>query len=270
MAHPLLWTSLALASLAAATCTRASLEAITTLYIQAQAAGNPSLFPLSPNLTYYENDTPTNLTSSLLIQPLTIDFNRSLHDTVACTTFTELTAATNPHPYVIDTKLVLSPSGQISSIESVITDAGDWLFNATSHLLHTSSESWPPIPAPLHDSRAVIQAAADAYLDSWGNGSVPVPYGTPCARLEGGLYTGDKKPTENTCTMPEFPKPFWIEKRSYVVDEVAGAVAVFDGFPFIDTARPEGTSSVNFVRVEGGKIRWIHESTVCSVRNCGR
>lgn len=72
--------------------------------------------------------------------------------------------------------------------------------------------------------------------------------------------------------MPLFPPEFTgIKNRRFVVDEVLGGVAAFVDFPFLDLGRPEGTSSLNFFRVEGdGKIRWIHESTVCSVKNCGR
>ena len=100
--------------------------------------------------------------------------------------------------------------------------------------------------------------------------SILVPYGTPCARLEGGIYTGNRKPEDNTCRMPEFPQPFWISKRSYVVDEELGALGILNEFPFIDVTKPNGTSSTNFFRVEGGKIRYIHENTVCAAKNCGR
>ena len=269
MARGLLWTSVAFASQAAAACTRASLQEVTAAYLQAQAAGKPSLLPLASNVTYLENDATTDIAKGLLTQAITIDFNRSLYDTEACATFTEITAATNKHPYVIDTKFLLT-GGKITHVESVIADDGDWLFNAKNHLTYTSKESWEPIPAAQRDTRAVIQAAGDAYLNSWGDGKVPVPYGTPCARLEGGIYTGDKTPTTNTCKMPEFPQPFKIVKRNYVVDEEGGGVAIFNEFPFIDKTKPNGTASVNYVRVEGGKIRYIHETTICATKNCGR
>ncbi|KAH7386457.1 hypothetical protein BKA64DRAFT_759096 [Cadophora sp. MPI-SDFR-AT-0126] len=266
--------SLGLAFQASGACERALLQEATTAYISAQTSGKSSLLPLAPNTTYFENDISLSLTSSssVLSQPLKIDISRSLHDTSSCTTFTELTAATNPHPYVIHTRMLLSsPGSTITSIQSVVTDAGDWVFNATGHLYYNSLEDWSPIPSTAQDSRAVIQAAADAYLDSWGNGSVLVPYGTPCARLEGGAYTDSKNlKTANTCKMPQFPLPFAITNRRYVVDEVMGAVDVFNDFPFIDKTRPDGTPSSNLVRVEGGKIRYVHELTVCATRGCGR
>lgn len=153
----------------------------------------------------------------------------------------------------------------------MIADAGDWAFNATGQLYWTRTENWPSISPSKRDTRAVIQAAADAYLDSWQNGSVSVPYGTPCARLEGGSYTGKVGDTRNTCKMPQFPDGFQgCRNRRYVIDESVGGVAVFDDFTWIDVSRPEGTPSTNFVRVEEGKIRYIHEVTVCKERNCGR
>jgi hypothetical protein len=116
----------------------------------------------------------------------------------------------------------------------------------------------------------VIQAAGDLYLDSWGNGTIKAPYGTPCARIEGGAYTDTKNTGNNTCFMPEFPQPFKITKRDYVVDEELGGLAIFNDFPFIDKTRPNGTTSTNLFRVEGGLIRYIHEVTICATKNCGR
>lgn len=63
---------------------------------------------------------------------------------------------------------------------------------------------------------------------------------------------------------------FRAKNRRYVIDEEVGAVDIFNDFPFLDKARPNGTSSTNLVRVEGGMIRYIHEVTICSTKNCGR
>lgn len=60
------------------------------------------------------------------------------------------------------------------------------------------------------------------------------------------------------------------KNRRYIVDEEVGAVDVFNDFPFLDPKKPNGTSSTNLVRVEGGKIRYIHEVTICTQNNCGR
>ena len=271
MTHLSLPVLLALASQASAACTRAMLQEATASYIRAQAGGKPDLLPLSSNLSYAENDVTMAITKGVLSTPVTIDFNHSLYDTTQCISFTEITSATGAHPYVIDTRLIFTDD-KISKIESVVADAGDWIFDATAHLKYTKTEKWDAIPEAKRDTRAVLKAAGDAYLDSWGDGKVTVPYGTPCARLEGGAYTGDKQPNANTCKMPEFPKPFNIgmETRKYVIDEELGGLDIFNNFPFIDATRPNGTSSMNLFRVEQGKIRYIHETTICATKGCGR
>ena len=161
---------LLLAPLTSAACNRAVLEDVTTSYIQAQTSGQLDLLSLATNASYAENDTPMDITTGVLSQALTIDFHRSIHDTVQCATFTELTAATAPHPYVIHTRMLLTSDDEtnlnhITTIESVVTDAGDWVFNATGHLYWAQQETWDPIPAAQRDTREAIQAAGDAYLD---------------------------------------------------------------------------------------------------------
>ncbi|KAF2246820.1 hypothetical protein BU26DRAFT_567161 [Trematosphaeria pertusa] len=245
------------------------LQEATAAYLQALAAGKPDTLALAANVSYAENDTPMDITKGILTQPITIDFNRSFYDTTECAASTEISAATNKHPYVINTRLLFA-NDKITTIQSVVADDGDWIFNAANQLSWTKKETWDPIPEGNRDTRAVIKAAGDAYLDSWGDGTVPVPYGTPCARLEGGMYTGDRSPSTNTCKMPEFPKPFKITNRRYVIDEEVGGVDIFNDFPFIDKTKPDGTSSTNLIRVEGGKIRYIHEITICATKGCGR
>ena len=147
-----------------------------------------------------------------------------------------------------------------------------WIFNANLFLNWSKGESWDPIPAEKQNSRAVIKAAGDAYLDNWGNVSLPVPHGTPCARLEGGLYTGSKNLTANTCDMGAFPTPLTVGNRRYVIDEEFGAVSILNDFPFLEASFPvdKVTPSSNLFRVQGGFIRYIHEVTVCATKNCSR
>ncbi|KAF2002417.1 hypothetical protein P154DRAFT_594099 [Amniculicola lignicola CBS 123094] len=265
-------TYAALASQAAAECSRAALEEGTAAYLKAQAAGKSDVLTQGSSITYAENDVTVDIAKGIISKPVTVDFSRSIHDTTECSAFVEVSAATNKPPYVLATRLLFT-NDKLSGIQSVVAKTGDWVFNATSQLAWASKEKWEPIPEAKRDSRAVLKSGGDLYLDSWGNGSVKAPYGTPCARLEGGMYTGDKKPDANTCHMPEFPKqdpPFWIKNRRYVIDEALGGVAIFHDFPFIDKTRPNGTQAVNFFRVEGGLIRYIHETTVCATKNCGR
>jgi len=269
MLYSFLFAGAALVSQASAACTRAQLQEATAAYLKAQAAGQPSWPSLAENVSYLENDVTTDIKKGVLSQAVTIDFNRSLYDTTQCATFTEITAATNKHPYVIHTRMLFT-NDKITTVQSAVSDEGDWIFNATGHLYWNKQETWDPIPEGKRDTRAALQLAGDSYLDSWTDSSVKVPYGTPCARLEGGMYTAKEKGTTNTCKMPKFPEDFKIKNRRYVIDEELGGVDIFNDFPFIDKAKPNGTTSTNFIRVEGGTIRYIHEVTICTQRNCGR
>ncbi|KAI0401690.1 hypothetical protein F4802DRAFT_419289 [Xylaria palmicola] len=272
MIYSVLLASAGLVSQAWAACSRAALQEAAAAYVQAQAGGKLTLLTLADNTSYAENDKPMEISKGVLSQPVTIDFNRSIYDTTQCATFTELTAATQSHPYVIYTRLLFTEdASKITTIESVVTDKGDWVFNATGHLYWSKQEKWDPIPEGKRDTRAVIQAAGDAYLDQWGDSKKSVPLGTPCARLEGGSYTGQRNPNTNTCAMGAFPQPLKVGHRRYVIDEELGAVDIFNDFPWLEASKPNGaTPSTNFIRVEGGKIRYIHEVTVCETSGCGR
>ncbi|KAI1372666.1 hypothetical protein F4677DRAFT_431787 [Hypoxylon crocopeplum] len=269
MIYSVLLACVGLASQALAQCDRAMLLEATAAYVKAQAAGDPNMPALASNVSYLENDVVTDIKAGLLSQAVTIDFNRSLHDSTQCATFTELSAATNKVPYVIHTRMLFT-GDKITTVQTVAANDGDWAFNATGHLYWTKQEKWDVIPEAKRDARDVIQKAGDMYLDSWSDGSVKVPYGTPCARLEGGSYTGSGRPTANTCFMPVFPEAFTISNRRYVIDEEVGGLDIFNDFPFIDAGKPDGTPSTNFMRVEGGMLRYIHENTVCTTPRCGR
>jgi len=262
----------AFAANARAECNREMLQKLADTYVQAQSTGTPAMLPLAKGASYAENDQAMEIGKGVLAGALKVDFTRSLHDTTQCATFTELVAATDPHPYVIHTRIEATGDGQVSKMESVVTDEGDWVFGAAQHLAVTQSETWDEIPEDKRDTRAVIQAAADAYLDNWGDPELPVPHGTPCARLEGFLNTGAKDPEGNSCDMGAFPETLNVTQRRYVIDENYGAVVIFHKFPWLDAGLPKdpGTPASQMFRVEGGKNRYIHEVTVCTTPKCGR
>jgi hypothetical protein len=262
----------AFATNARAECNREMLRKLSDTYVKAQTDGKANMLPLAKGASYAENDQAMDIGKGVLAGPLKVDFTRSFHDTTQCATFTELVAATNPHPYVIHTRIEATKGGKVSKMESVVTDAGDWVFGATEHLAVTRIEKWDEIPKDKRDTRAVIQAAADAYLNNWGDPTLPVPHGTPCARLEGRINTGARKPDDNTCNMGAFPQKLSVGHRRYVIDETIGAVSIFHNFPWIDAGLPKdpGTPASQTFRVEGGKNRYIHEVTVCTTPACGR
>jgi hypothetical protein len=263
----------AFASNARAECSRKMLQKLTDTYVKAQTAGKASMLPLAKGASYAENDKAMDIAEGVLGGALKVDFTRSFYDTTQCATFTELVAATDPHPYVIHTRMEATKDGKVSKLESRVTHEGDWLFGAADHLRFTREEKWDEIPEDKRDTRAVIQAVADAYLDNWGDPTIKVPHGTPCARLEGRIYTGTRNPEGNSCNMGAFPQKLKVGHRRYVIDETIGAVDIFSDFPWIDAGLPPdspGTQTSNEFRVEGGKTRYIHEVTVCTTPNCGR
>jgi hypothetical protein len=262
----------AFATTAQAQCSRETLQKLADTYVKAQTNGKAGLLPLAKGASYAENNRVMDIGKGVLAGPLKVDFTRSFHDTTQCASFTELVAATDPHPYVIHTRIEATRDGKVSRMESVVTDAGDWMFGASEHLAVTRGQNWGEIPEDKRDSRAVLKAAADAYLDNWGDPALPVPHGTPCARLEGRINTGSKNPAGNTCDMGAFPQKLNVGHRRYVIDETVGAVSIFHDFPWLDAGLPpdQGTPASQMFRIEGGKTRYIHEVTVCTTPQCGR
>lgn len=264
---------IAFATSAQAACDRVMLQELTDTYIEAQTSGQPAMLPLAEGAYYGENNMPVDVTAGVVSQALTVDFTRNLLDTTQCATFTELVAATHPHPYVIHTRMEVNEEGKVNVMESVVTDEGDWVFGATDFLTHTTSEDWSEIPEDQRDKREVIQASAEAYINNWGEPFLPVPHGTPCARLEGRIYTGSRDPEAQSCTMGAFPMPLVTGNRRYVIDETIGAITIFHDFPFLDAGLGPyhpGTPASQTFRVEGGMNRYIHEVTACTTPNCGR
>ncbi|KAK6855938.1 hypothetical protein PG995_008089 [Apiospora arundinis] len=239
---------------AAAACDRATLIAVSDSYVAAQAAGQlDTLKGVDGSTVYTQNFKTATLASGLLSQSFKIDHNRSTHDTTQCATYTELIIADTKNPHVVATQIRLSPNSTaaapvISKIETIVTSTGDWLFNAPATLRYASQESWVDIPEGKRDTREAIQAAGDAYLDLFSDKSVKVPWGNPCARLEGGSYI------QPSCNVG-VPSGIKQTNRRYVVDEVTGSVDIF--FTFAN-AEPDSHE----FRVEGGKLRYVHTLTV--------
>lgn len=247
-----------LVSSALSQCSYAKLQEYTSEYIAAQASGE--FVTTAASASYTENYRPVNISTGLLSQPLEIVYSKSLHDTTACATFTEYVVTNPAHPYVVGTQIRYTPDGsQITSIDSIVTDADDWLFNATATASYASREDWFVIPEAQRDSRETIKAAADAYLDLFNDPTVVVPWGTPCARLEGGVYTGRGSPND-TCNVG-VPTGVPIVNRRYVFDETVGSVDVF-----VDFGQNKIPDSHEF-RLEGGKLRFIHTLSVTGARD---
>lgn len=245
-----LWlASLSLVRLAAADCTRSMLQEAADSYVAAQATGNyNNIKLLSSTVSYMENNHTVDITKGVLSQPLMIAHNRSTLDTTQCATYTELIIVDPKNPTVSGTQMRFIGSN-ITLIDSIVSRKGDWAFNATATLMYALTENWGTIPVEKRDTRATIQAAADAYLDLFNNASVVVPWGLPCARLEGGMYIN------STCAAG-VPTGVPIISRRYVIDETVGSVDVMDMF-----AGANGMPDTHEYRIESGKLRYGEQVT---------
>jgi hypothetical protein len=256
---------LALAATAASHCTRPQLVEVTEKYLASQTAGDAAsfktLFDTAAWIGYYENSKKADVETGILTQALHIDRNRSIYDTTNCASWTEIYVANPQAPYVIGTQLRFA-NHKINKVDTIITKPGDWLFNVTGNMYWSAKEDWGPIPVEKRDSRATIKAAADAYCDLFNNPNVTVPWGTPCARLEGGAYTG-RGLANDSCAVG-VPSGVVLNNRRYVIDEELGSVDVM-----LDFGGAGGLPDSHEFRVEGGKIRYVHTMTACSVPNCG-
>ncbi len=123
----------ALASLAAAQCSREKLLAATDTYVAAQTAGKLDGLKLASNFTYQENNKVIDVSKGVLSKALKIDYNRSTADSVACASYTELVART-PQPWVLATQIRYNPDMSIKMIDSIAATTGALFFNATATL----------------------------------------------------------------------------------------------------------------------------------------
>lgn len=259
----LLLSAIACAVATTAHCTRPQLLEAVDAFLNAQSTGQIAAFTArfdnSTWLGYYENSVKLSPDAGILTKPLTITHNRSIIDTTSCATFTEAIVNSTTDPYVIGTQLRFA-NHKINKVDMLVTKPGDWLFNITGYAYWVEQENWDTIPEEKRDTRDTIKKAADAYCDLFNNPNVTVPWGTPCVRLEGGLY-GNPGPN-GTCA-GGVPSGVPLTNRRYVIDETVGSVDVL-----MDFGQSKWPDSHQF-RIEGGKIRYVHTMTHCGRANCG-
>lgn len=240
-------------------CTRGGLQRAADLYIEAQKKGDLSGLPLAKGVGYWENIAPADITKGIVTKAMKIDHTRSFLDTDSCQTFTEVIVTDKAAPYVLGTRLRVNHD-KIAEVETLWTTTGYWLFNADNYLKYSSTEKWDPIPAERRDSRGTLVAAANAYLDAFLEQKIDlVPWGFPCQRVEGGMYTGKGLPTDS-CEVG-VPGGVNIANRRFVVDEVLGTVLVFCTFGAGSPTGGSGAPDSHLFRVENGKLRYVHTLT---------
>lgn len=258
----------ALASQAISECTRAVLKAATDDYTAALKAGKPAFASLGDTVSYTENRKKVDIKAGILSSALKIDFERHQADQPQCAGFVEAIVTNAAKPYVIHTQLRLdNTTNKINQIDSIVTTKGDWLFNVTGTYHYASRENWSSIPAAKRDSREVIKAAGDAYCDLFSNKNTIVPWGTPCARLEGGAYTGRNVSTDS-CNVG-VPSGVKLVNRQYVVDQEYGTVDIIMDFGGTEgNWGAGGLPDSHEFRVEGGKLRYVHTLSSCGGKKC--
>lgn len=261
----LLRLTLALAILAPVTsfaqisCTRGGLQNAVDLYIEAQSSGDISNLPIPNGAGYWENEERIALDEGLINTAMEIDHHMSLLDEDSCQTFTEVIITDEEAPYVLGTRMRINHD-KIAEIEILWTTTDYWLFNADAYLEHSSAEDWGPIVAEERASRGTLVSAANAYLDAFLEGKIDlVPWGFPCVRVEGGMYTGKGSP-DDSCEVG-VPAGVNIANRRFVVDEVIGSVVVYCTFGAGAPNGGSGSADTHLFRVENGKLRYVHTLT---------
>ena len=248
-------------------CAREGLQKIVDEYLDALEKGNPSSMPLAGRAQYMENRNEVPLGQGIWQEPLAVDFNRSMLDVETCQTFTEIIHTSSDHHYVIGTRLQIEDN-KISEIESLVADKDDWLFNAEDYLKYSSQEKWDILPVEKQSDRQTLLDAANAYFDTFGDYSSisKVPWGTPCARIEGGMYTNRNNDPNASCTVG-MPKDSSVKiiNRHFLVDVDMGAVV-----GMVDFREDKRNPDVHTFRLENGKLRYVHAIQVCTIQpNCG-
>jgi hypothetical protein len=240
-----------------AQCTRASLQAATESYLAAQKSGDISKMALDPKAKFIENMSATTKEKGLWNTALPIALSRSIYDVARCKTFSEVIITEGGHPYVLGTRLTLK-DGKITEIDSLVTDEGDWLFNAQDYLKYSAAEDWSILPVDDRVTRQALIDAGNQYFDFvFMDKFIRAPWGTPCARLEGGAYTNAKNENKDTCQIPGPLGNMFIVNRTYVVDEEMGTVNVFCRFGS-ETGMPDS----HMFRLVNGRYRSIHTLSV--------
>ena len=240
-----------------AVCTRADLQAAVDSYLAAQKSGDASKLAFADKAVFKENMADVAKGDGLWNTALPVALSRSFLDATRCKTFTEVIVTQGDHPYVIGTRLYVD-NRKITRIDSLVTDKGDWLFNANAYLKYSGAEDWTAPKSGTHLSGQELINAANSYLDMFSDKFVKTPWGRPCARLEGGAYTNRNGDPNATCEVGIPAGVLYIVNRDYVVDEELGVINVFCRFGNSSTGMPDSHT----FRLVNGKLTNVHTLSV--------
>jgi hypothetical protein len=232
----------------ATTCTRDDLSALVDTYLAALSANDPSGVPIAADAKYTENTEEVPVGEGLWQNAGEVKLLRKLIDVELCTTVNEVVMPEGGTDVVMTLRLTVA-GGELTEIEAIITRPGDWLFDAQGYV-NSSDQKWDVLPEEQRTSREELLDAARAYYDVFNDGSVQVPFGPGCQRLEGGQVTGV------ACTSG-IPEGVAIGNRRYWADVEAGVsvgIALFGG-------ATAGLLDVHFYQTIEGTIRNVHSMT---------
>jgi hypothetical protein len=238
-------------------CTRAELQAAVDSYVAAQKAGDLSKIALADKVAFVENMSEVGSDRGMWNTALPVALSRSVLDATRCKTFTEVIVPGGGHPYVIGTRLYVD-RGKVTRIDSLVTDQGDWLFNANAYLKYSSGEDWSAPKTGARMSAQELIDAANSYLDLFSDKFVTVPWGKPCARLEGGAYSNRNHDPDVTCEVGIPAGVLYIVNRDYVVDAEMGVINVFCRFGNSSTGMPDSHT----FRFVNGRLVNVHTLSV--------
>ncbi|KPL68231.1 hypothetical protein SZ64_08910 [Erythrobacter sp. SG61-1L] len=238
-------------------CTRDELKAATAAYVEGQSKGSLAGLPLDPKAHYLQDMQTVEQGAGLWNTALPVAHSLSFHDDKRCKTFTELVITEGPTQYIIGTRLYMH-EGKVIRVDSLVTKKGDWLFNANAFLKYSKQEDWEPLFKYQKTPPSEMIRGANAYLDGFADKFTDIPWGTPCARLEGGAYTNRTNDPHASCEIGMPPGVLYITNRDYLVDEEKGVINIFCRFGDSKNGGPDSHS----FRFIDGKIRAVHTLTV--------
>jgi hypothetical protein len=244
-------------------CQRGGLQYAVGLYLAAQASGDISTLPLANGLGYQEDMKAADVKTGFITKKKVIDHSLSLYDDQSCQTYTEIwvtdKASAKPEPWVAGIRMRINHD-KIAEIEVISTTTGYWGFDVNNFLKYASDQDWSPIPADRRDSYGTLVSAANAYLDAFLEAKVDlVPWGYPCERIEGGMYTGHS--SEQATCEAGVPQNVNIANRHFVVDTVIGGVVAWCTFGAGGPNGGSGAPDAHMFRLNNGKIRYVHTLT---------
>jgi hypothetical protein len=238
------------------TCTMDQLKAATAAYVEGQKKGSLAALPLHEKAEYLQDMKTIPAAEGLWNTALPIDHAMSFHDPIRCKTFSEIVVTQGGKPYVIGTRLYLD-KGKVIRVDSLVTKPGDWLFNANAYAKYSKAENWQPLMKYQHTAPAEMIRGANAYLDAFADKFTDIPWGQPCARLEGGAYTNREGKPDASCEVGIPAGTLYIVNRDYLIDPEMGVINVFCRFGS-STGGPDSHS----FRFIDGKMRAVHTISV--------